>query len=72
MLTFEIKSEAYYLYQSSMEAYLGLNNNYNDADLGAALSDMVGTEEEAPIYNNMTNGFGAFISKTRTKLIIKQ
>lgn len=72
VLTFEIKSDAYYLYQSSMEAYLGVNNNYSEnPDLGAALSDMVGTEEEAPIYNNMTNGFGAFISKTRTKLILK-
>ncbi|MBO4518630.1 MAG: DUF4249 family protein [Paludibacteraceae bacterium] len=72
VLTFEMKSDAYYLYQSSMEAYLGLNNSYDDADLGAVLSDMIGTEEEAPIYNNMTNGFGAFISKTRSKLIIKE
>lgn len=72
VLTFEIKSDAYYLYQSSMEAYLGLKDSYADEmDLGAALSDMIGTEEEAPIYNNMENAFGVFISKTRTKLILK-
>lgn len=72
VLTFETKSEAYYLYQSSMLAYLGLNSGYgDDVDLGAVFSDMIGTEEEAPIYNNVENGFGVFISKTRTKLILK-
>ena len=72
-IAFTMNSEAYDLYEASMEAYRGLNrSNSEEFDLGAALSGMIGVEEPAPLYCNITNGLGVFITQTRTTILLKE
>lgn len=71
-LSFTALSDTYSLYMSSMDAYLGMNNqNEDEYDLGALISDMIGIEEPVAIYSNVENGFGIVMSKTKTILHIK-
>ena len=82
-LEMEVKSEAYILYQASMEQYLR-THRYTDRDeeknedkdkernenWGTMFSSM-GIEETVSVYNNVENGYGVFISKTKTKIRIR-
>jgi hypothetical protein len=71
LLGFEMKSEAYYLYQASMENYLKAHReNDGEADRGELFSS-IGMEETVSVYSNVENGYGAFISKTKTQIRIK-
>lgn len=72
IFSFETKGDTYLLYRSSMQAYLGLTDEYfDDYDLGAEMSALIGIEEPASIYSNVENGYGILMSKTRTKIRVK-
>lgn len=83
LLGFEMKSEAYNLYQASMEQYLRTHRYTNrdeekdedqdeerNENWGSMFSSM-GIEETVSVYNNVENGYGVFISKTKTKIRIR-
>ena len=58
-------------YMKSMRAYMGYSDEpYDDMDLGAILSDMIGMEEPIPVYTNIENGFGLVASKSRDVITI--
>lgn len=72
MFTFEAQSPNSILYMKSMRAYMGLNNDNNDAmDIGALFSDMLGIEEPVAVYSNIENGYGIVLSRTTHNILIK-
>lgn len=71
LLEFEMKSEAYNLYQASMEKYLKAHRDYDGETNWGEMFSSMGLEETVSVYNNVENGYGAFISKTKTKIRIK-
>ena len=71
LLGFEMKSEAYNLYQASMEKYLKAHRDYDGETNWGEMFSSMGLEETVSVYNNVENGYGAFISKTKTKIRIK-
>ena len=78
LLGFEMNSEAYNLYQESMEQYLSAHRNYGrdgEEEQGnenwMSMFSSMGIEETVSVFNNVENGYGAFISKTKTKIRIR-
>ena len=69
--TFGVTGQTFDTYMKSMRAYMGYSDEpYDDMDLGAILSDMIGMEEPVPVYTNIENGFGLVASKSRDVITI--
>jgi len=70
---FEINSDAYDLYTASMRNYLELENRRRNDNTDSTMlySNIIGKEESASVYSNIENGFGIWMSKTKTKIKIK-
>lgn len=69
---FEAQSPTKTIFNNSMDAYRGLNDDYYDEmDLGAILSDMIGMEEPVAVYSNVEGGYGIVSSVTRHTIIAK-
>ena len=69
--TFGVTGQTFDTYMKSMRAYMGYSDEpYDDMDLGAILSDMIGMEEPIPVYTNIENGFGLVASKSRDVITI--
>lgn len=70
---FEAQSPTKTIFNNSMAAYWGLNDDYYDEmDLGAILSDMIGMEEPVAVYSNVEGGYGIVSSVTRHTIIAKE
>ncbi|MBO4250279.1 MAG: DUF4249 family protein [Paludibacteraceae bacterium] len=59
-----------YLYWQSMYKMFGEDTS-DEYDLGAALDDMVGTEENVQIYSNIEGGYGIFAACSRYEVLWK-
>ena len=72
-MEFEINSDAYDLYTASMRNYLELENRRRNDNTDSTMlySNIIGKEESASVYSNIENGFGIWMSKTKTKIKIK-
>ena len=71
--TFSAQSPTCTLYMNSMAAYWGLDEDYYDEmDLGAILSDMIGMEEPVAVYSNVEGGYGIVSSVTRYTIKAKE
>ena len=56
-----------------MAAYWGMNDDYyNEMDLGAILSDLIGMEEPVAVYSNVEGGYGIVSSVTRYTIKAKE
>lgn len=71
LLDFEVRSEAYNLYMASMQEYLHATKEDNMEVNWGDMFSSIGLEETVSVYNNIENGFGIFMSKTKTKIRIK-
>lgn len=70
---FEAQSPTKTIFNNSMAAYRGMNDDYYDEmDLGAILSDMIGMEEPVAVYSNVEGGYGIVSSVTRHTVIAKE
>ena len=70
---FEAQSPTKTIFNNSMAAYRGLNDDYYDEmDLGAILSDLIGMEEPVAVYSNVEGGYGIVSSVTRHTVIAKE
>lgn len=64
VVDYEVHSETYTLFRSSMEEYISQRTSFNYAS-GMSL------EEPLLVYNNVKNGYGILASLTHTKIVIK-
>ena len=70
---FEAQSPTKTIFNNSMDAYWGMNDDYyNEMDLGAILSDMIGIEEPVAVYSNVEGGYGIVSSVTRYTIKAKE
>jgi hypothetical protein len=70
---FEAQSPTKTIFNNSMAAYWGMNDDYYDEmDLGAILSDLIGMEEPVAVYSNVEGGYGIVSSVTRHTVIAKE
>lgn len=70
---FEAQSPTKTIFNNSMAAYWGMNDDYYDEmDLGAILSDLIGIEEPVAVYSNVEGGYGIVSSVTRHTIIAKE
>lgn len=70
---FEAQSPTKTIFNNSMATYRGLNDDYYDEmDLGAILSDLIGMEEPVAVYSNVEGGYGIVSSVTRHTVIAKE
>ncbi len=71
--TFSAQSPTCTLYMNSMAAYWGVDEDYYDEmDLGAMLSGMIGMEEPVAVYSNVEGGYGILFSNTQNRINIPQ
>ena len=59
-----------YLYRHSMYKMFGEDTS-DEYDLGAAMEDMMGTEENVQIYSNIEGGYGIFAACSRYEIFLR-
>lgn len=69
-IRFSAHNEDSYLYRKSMYAAFESGRG-DEADIGAVMNDMLGSEEPVQIYTNIANGYGIFAACSRYSIYLK-